>query len=256
MRTAGGSLAALPSATMPAMFRNTAHVYDAIYGALKDYPGEAAALTSQIRERNPGAQSLLDIACGTGLHMEHLRDSHGFSVTGCDIDPQMVEIARRRLGPGVEVSVTDMRLLDLGTTFDAVTCLFSAIGYMPTAADLTIAVVAAARHVSPGGVLVIDGWVKPTEWRDGTTVHVDEGEGDGRQVIRMGRSIRDGVVTRLEMHYLIGSDEGIEHVVDHHDLTLFSDSEYTAAFAAAGIEPTVVASPMPGRDRYLGVRTA
>jgi hypothetical protein len=38
-----------------------------------------------------------------------------------------------------------------------------------------------------------------------------------------------------------------------HELTLFSDEAYRAAFDAASLTPDVIASPMPDRDRYIAV---
>ena len=48
------------------MFTNTADVYDLVY-AWKDYAGEASRLCDLIGR--PGG-TLLDVACGTGKHLE------------------------------------------------------------------------------------------------------------------------------------------------------------------------------------------
>src|SRR5687767_2236719 len=50
-----------------------ADVYDLVYrGRGKDYAAEAADVATLIRSKRPEAASLLDVACGTGLHL------HGF----------------------------------------------------------------------------------------------------------------------------------------------------------------------------------
>ena len=54
------------------MFANSAHLYDAVY-SFKDYRAEAEQLRDLIEERSPGASTLLDVACGTGKHLEQLR---------------------------------------------------------------------------------------------------------------------------------------------------------------------------------------
>jgi SAM-dependent methyltransferase len=146
------------------MFQNTAHVYDLIYEASgKDYAAESGLIHELIQQRNPRARTLLDVACGTGGHLRHLRE--WYAVTGVDSDPAMLAQARRHLPeePSIEA---DMRTLLLGRRFDALTCLFSSIGYMRDDHELGQAMVAMTRHLNPGGVLVIDGWVRPDAWLD------------------------------------------------------------------------------------------
>ena len=75
------------------MFTNSAHIYDAVY-SFKDYAAESARLHALIEERSPGASTLLDVACGTGKHLEQLRA--WYEVSGLDLDPQLLEIAKER----------------------------------------------------------------------------------------------------------------------------------------------------------------
>lgn len=82
------------------MGRNWAAIYDLIYTAEKDYASESADLVATIREHVPGAASLLDVGCGTGLHLSSLR--HVYSeVVGIDVDPEMLTLAKARLGHDV-----------------------------------------------------------------------------------------------------------------------------------------------------------
>ena len=130
----------------------------------KDYAGEAARLTELIRARNPSARTLLDVACGTGKHLEALRSE--FEVEGVDIDEGLLAIARGRLG-SVPLHTADMRDFDLGRRFDAVTCLFSAIGHVADGDELDAAVASMARHLEPGGVLIVEPWLEPDVWEIG-----------------------------------------------------------------------------------------
>jgi SAM-dependent methyltransferase len=234
------------------VFRNTAHVYDLIYEASgKDYAAESAEIQALIGRHNPGARTLLDVACGTGGHLRHLRQ--WYESTGVDIDADMIAEARLRV-PEATLVESDMRAFELETTFDAAVCLFSSIGYMRDGAELDAALSTMARHLAPGGVLVVDGWVRPDAWRDGGVTHVEVAEGDGMKVVRVSRSQREGSATSLEMHHLIATSEGIDHVVDHHELTLFSPEQYEHAFAAAGLTVHTIDGPMPDRDRYVGLK--
>jgi ubiquinone/menaquinone biosynthesis C-methylase UbiE len=233
------------------MFRHTAHIYDLLYEATgKDYARESTDLHHLIEQRRPGARTLLDVACGTGGHLRHLR--RWYDVTGVDLDPGMLDQARGRL-PDVRLVEADMRTLALDASFDAVVCLFSSIGYLRSADELVTAVGAMARHLTPGGVLIVDGWVRPDAWISGGTTEATTATSERVTVVRMSRSRRQGDRTFLEMHHLIGTPDGIEHVVDHHELTLFAPADYEAAFGASGLVVDIVESPMPGRDRYVAV---
>jgi SAM-dependent methyltransferase len=231
-------------------FTSSARVYDLLYEAAgKNYEIEAEHLHALIQSRRPGAASLLDVACGTGAHLFHLR--RHYEVAGVDLAPAMLEEARSRL-PDVPLLEGDMRSFDFDRTFDAVTCLFSAIGYMRSTAELEEAVRTMRSHLAPGGVLVVDGWVRRQSWRDPGTVQALSGGADGLAAARVALSRRDGVNTTLELHHLVGSAGGVEYRVEEHHMTLFSDREYRDALEGAGFTAEVVASPHPDRDRYVG----
>jgi SAM-dependent methyltransferase len=233
------------------MFRHTAHVYDLLYEASgKDYAQESSEIDRLIQRRAPGARRLLDVACGTGGHLRHLR--HRYEVTGVDIDPGMLGEARVHL-PDVALVHGDMRTFALGESFDAAVCLFSSIGYLRSTGELKDAVAAMARHLNPGGVLIVDGWVRPDEWIDGGSTQLTTAATEQVTVVRMTRSRREGDRTHLEMHHLVDTADGIEYLLDHHELTLFAPGDYDAAFRAAGLTVDTVESPLPGRDRYVGV---
>src|SRR3954447_5484559 len=118
------------------MFSRSAHMYDAIYASVRDYPREAAEVDRLIQEHRPGARTLLDVACGTGAHLEHLKD---YELEGLDLDPEMLAIARERL-PDVAFHEGDLVEFDLDRRFDAVVCMFSSIGYVRTEERLRSAI--------------------------------------------------------------------------------------------------------------------
>jgi trans-aconitate methyltransferase len=233
------------------VFERSAHVYDLLY-AFKDYETESRDLVSVIRERNPRAASLLDVACGTGKHLALLRTAFP-DVAGVDMDAGLLTIARERL-PDATFTQADMRTFDLGRTFDAVTCLFSSVGYLRSDEELALAIGRMAAHLAPGGVLVVDGWVRPEAWWPGVNVNALAETADGVAAARVARTWREGDRTVLDMRYLIATAvDGFEQEQEIHELTLFSDEAYRAAFATASLAPEVVPSPMQDRDRYVAV---
>jgi SAM-dependent methyltransferase len=244
------------------VFSQSAAIYDLVYGSIKGpggFAAEADVVEAVIRARNPAAASLLDVACGTGAHLEALR-SRFREIAGTDLSAEMLAQARARLGEDVDVVQSDMRHLSLGRRFDAITCLFSAVGYLPDVAGLDQAIAAMARHLNRGGVLVVDGWVLPEAWRgaDGErNLHPHLATEPGRAACRMGLAWREGKVTHVHMEYLVADAAvgTIEHLSEDHTMVLFSRDEYLTAFERAGLHADILPSAWDGRDRYVAVNS-
>ena len=103
-------------------------------------------------------QSLLDLACGTGIFACHMA-AKGLRVTGLDISPQMLEIAResaRENGVSVSWVQADMSRLKLAERFDCVTCFFDSLNYLLKAEELARAFQAVSAHLNPGGWFIFD----------------------------------------------------------------------------------------------------
>lgn len=141
---------------------------------------------------------------------------------------------------------------DLGRRFDAVTCLFSSIGYLLSPASLNAAAGALARHVRPGGVLVVEPWLTPEAWRDRhvAALFVDDPELKAARIVR---PVRRGRLSVLELHYLLGTPDGVEHLQEEHTLRLHSDDEYRAAFEGSGLRVEHDPEGMTGRGLWIGV---
>jgi SAM-dependent methyltransferase len=203
-----------------------------------------------VQERRPGARTLLDVACGTGKHLEQLRDR--YRVEGLDLDDGLLAVARRRL-PNVPLHAGDMREFDLGRRFDAVTCLFSAIGHLAATSELDAAIATMGRHLEPGGVLVVEPWLTPEEWIPGRPALLTVDEPD-LKIARISMTGTRGTTSLLDFHYLVATPHGLESVTEHLELALFSRDEMTAAFERAGLDVFYDEQGLTGRGLYVGVR--
>jgi len=98
---------------------------------------------------------LLDVGCGGGLLAEGLA-AHGAAVTGIDLAPASIEVAKLHLlesGLKIDYRVTsaDDLLQDMPEAFDTVTCL-EVLEHVPDPAQL---VATLAGLVKPGGDVIL-----------------------------------------------------------------------------------------------------
>jgi SAM-dependent methyltransferase len=231
------------------MYTKSALLYDALYH-FKDYAAESKQLHTLIQQYSPGAQTLLDVCCGTGKHLKCLREY--YRVEGLDINPEMLEVARGRC-PGVPFHLEDMVDFNLGHTFDVVACLFSSIGYVRTMARLNRAVASMARHLRPGGIIVVEPWFSPESYWVGriTANFVDEPE---LKIAWMYTSEVAGRVSIFDIKYLVGTPQGVGHFTERHEMGLFTHEEYLEAFHRAGLEVCYDSQGLFGRGMYTGWR--
>ncbi|MEU2915709.1 class I SAM-dependent methyltransferase [Streptomyces massasporeus] len=229
-------------------------IYDVIYrGRGKDYRSETAAVTRHIREHRPGASSLLDMGCGTGGHLKHFAETFSH-VEGIDLSEGMLRVIRRKL-PQLSVHQGDMRDFELGDRFDAVVSLFAAVGNLASPQELDAALSCAARHLHPGGVLVVEPWWFPDNF---TPNHIGASvtTHDEHTVARVSHTVRDGDHSRMEAHYVVAQPgTGIRHFSDVHVMSLFSRQTYESAFKRAGCSVEYIAGDYEGNGLFIGVKT-
>lgn len=232
------------------MFSKSQSFYDALYAALgKNYSKEAQTAHNIIRKYcQSGGVNLLDVACGTGNHAEFL--AKYYKVEGMDADAGMVAIARTKF-PKIRFFQGDMIDFNLNRRFDAVTCLFSSIGYVRTKANLHKAVKSMARHLREGGVLLVEPWFNAEQWdiSHPRSLHADSQD---LKITRMSLGGKRGKISTLEFHYLVGTPERIEYFTEHHELGLFSHAEYMNAFRLAHLEVCHDKKGLDGRGLYIG----
>jgi SAM-dependent methyltransferase len=234
------------------MYTKSAAFYDSIYAARgKDYAAEAAWLRAAYRNAAPKRARLLDVACGTGLHLSQLQAD--FAVEGLDAEPAMIALARERL-PDVPLHVARMQDFVVKGRFAIVQCLFSSIGYVADGSELRATIARFAGVLEPGGMLVVEPWFAPSDWREShlDAVYVDAPE---LKIARIGKSERYGNTSVLRYEYLVGEAGGISAFAESHALQLFTDEQYREAFEAAGLFVRNERTDLFARGLYVGTKT-
>lgn len=104
-------------------------------------------------------KSAFDAGCGFGRVGIELA-ARGVEVIGADLDPDLLERAKRR-APQLDWRLADLATVDIGRSFDLVVVAGNVIGFV-VESDREAAVRNCARHVAPGGHLVMGNQLKAT----------------------------------------------------------------------------------------------
>lgn len=201
------------------LFKRLARYYDYIY-SFKDYKKEATRVLEIVSEhKKTDGKRLLEVACGTGKHLLYLKEY--FDCTGIDVNSEMIKIARERL-KDVKFYTADMVRFRMKDTFDVITCLFSSIGYVQTYENLRKTLHNFSRHLNPGGVLILEPWLTPEDFKPGKS-HLRVYEEEELKIVRLTHTGKEDDTSILEMHYLIADDgEGVKYFNDIHEMGLFN----------------------------------
>lgn len=175
---------------------------------------------------------LLDVPCGIGRHAE-LFGRRGVRVTGIDISPDCIALAKRRCrGLPVRLLRGDMgRLGRFRGQFRFVANLFTSFGYFSTDAKNARFLRELAGALAPGGTLVLHvidrDWLlprfRPVEWRsEGGKLIIEARQYDAR--------------TRYGEEHFVVLDEKTGRGRDYyHRVRLYSAREMLALLRGAGL---------------------
>jgi len=117
---------------------------------------EYVMLLCDVVEHRP--ERVLDCACGTGNVSFELA-AMGLEVTGVDIAPAMIEIARSKATASpypVRFLEADLTSFRLGEVFDTATCLYDSLNYILDENALLSAFTHIGAHLRPEGVFIFD----------------------------------------------------------------------------------------------------
>jgi len=230
------------------MYGERAGLYDLIYHH-RDYAADAERLHDILLDEGVAdGGRLLEAACGTGRYLAEF--ARWYRVAGLDASPEMLAIARERQ-PDADLIEADMAEFRADGPFDAVACLFSSIGYLRAEERLAGAARSFAAALRPGGVLLVQPWVFPEDWREGEP-HLETYDSEDVKLCRASVARSEGSDAVLDFHWLVvRRDAGVEHFTETHRLRFWMREEMTGAFEAAGFE---VRFEEEGRGLFVGRR--
>jgi SAM-dependent methyltransferase len=125
--------------------------YDAVTG---DPATEAAFIHDLIAGRHRQAATVLDVACGTGGITALLAGA--YQVSGLDISPGMLAVAREKLPSLTPLYLADMTSFRLAASFDVIVCAYQGINHLLSMAAWKKSFDCAYEHLNRGGLFIFD----------------------------------------------------------------------------------------------------
>jgi SAM-dependent methyltransferase len=208
------------------LYTDEAELYDIAFG------WDVSAEVDWLIERLGRPRTLLEPGCGSGRLLATFA-TRGVAVTGIDVSPRMLELARERLGADADLHVADMTDFDLGRTFDAAVSPINTLLHLDPA-QLAQHLDCMARHLA-GVYLVQVGLARPEderfagshweETRGETTLRCDweDEEVDFDHGISRQRS-------RIEV---LTGDRAGEVIEEVHEMTLWTPETWHRAIEAS-----------------------
>jgi SAM-dependent methyltransferase len=238
-----------PAIEIASPFDRSAPLYDAIYAARgKDYRAEAGWIAAVVdEEAQAAARTLLDLGCGTGEHLRHLAGR--FEVTGVDRNLAMLTVARAKL-PEVALVVADMTTLALPRRFDVIISMFASIAYVDDEESLAMAARSVARHLAPGGIALIEPGLAPEQVRP-PSVAIDTAVVGGTTVTRRTSARRRPEALAIDFEFSVEAPDASARYRERHNVKLFTNSAYSAAFGRAGLIARYDGDGPAGRGMWI-----
>lgn len=233
------------------MYEELAKYYDLLYAG-KPYEKEAAVTHKLIQKyKKTSGSELLDVACGTGNHIQFLKKH--YKITGIDLNKDILKIARNKF-PKLDFQQADMISFNLKKKFDVIICLFGSIGYAKTYSNLKKTIASFSKHLKTGGVLIIEPFITKDAYKSGKlgANFVDEPD---VKICRMGVSKKHRNIAILDFHFLIGTKNGIKYFHDKHELALFDAAKFLKILKDSGFNARYLKKGLTeGKGLYVAVK--
>lgn len=179
-------------------FRKYATYYDLLYKN-KNYRDEAEFISNLIRHlisAPPSEIGILDLACGTGKHAMELARL-GYQVEGSDISGEMIAIAKSE-SKKCDYSIpfyneSFQTCANIGKKYHIILAMFSAINYLTTYDDFSLAMRNIASLLHDDGYFIFDCWNGTAVIRDFSPVRIKRVSGSNKEVIRISETAVDQI---------------------------------------------------------------
>ena len=219
-------------------FSEYSDYYD-LYYSDKDYAAEADFVLELASRFGVNPQTLLDMGCGTGRHLEQFV-KQGLECDGFDLSSEMLAQAKERLaGSGVILQKGNLVDFEIGKQYDLVVAMFAVMSYLIDNEQLLAGLRTAQKHLNPKGVFIFDGWFGPAVLSQKPEERRHEYEDGQNTVVRKVTPSLDSINQTVTVHYDISVNRNgkiIKQIQENHVMRFMFVQEMTLLMQSAGLK--------------------
>jgi SAM-dependent methyltransferase len=205
-------------------------VYAAFYDLLykdKDYKGEAEyidQLINKFSEKNKKNLSLLDLACGTGRHLQELYQKGYGNLSGSDISKSMIDLAKKN----AESKKQNLQFFNysfqesdkIENKFDIILSMFSAVNYLTTYVEQSKTLNNIHKLLNKDGLFIFDYWNGNSVTKNYSPVKVLRKKDGDAEIMRISETnldlINQDAQVKFTCNYMKKDTKIIEFEETHH----------------------------------------
>ena len=166
------------SAENTSIYSKLAPLYDVLMADV-DYEAWADYIDELMQTHHPEPIDVLEIACGTGSVSISLSELECYHLTGTDLSPDMIEVARQKaeaIDEKVRFEAKSFSELDFQSEFDCVFSVFDSVNYLHHPDEILELFKNVESALKPGGLFIYD-FSTPRNSLESVD-HLNEAEGE------------------------------------------------------------------------------
>lgn len=220
-------------------FRLYSEYYDLLYKE-KPYSEESDFIISLLdKYRTFKVKTILELGSGSGGHA-HFFSKKGFEITGIELSPGMVEMARTKNIPNFNIIEGNISSFNLEMKFDAVVSLFHVVSYLTNNADLISMFNSVNNNLKEGGLFIFDCWYSPAVIRQRPETRVKRISNENLSIVRIAESkenVNNNTVNvDFEVNIKKNNDGQVSTIEESHLMRHFSIPEIQLIANFCGFE--------------------
>lgn len=160
------------------IYSKLAPLYDVLMGDV-DYESWADFIDDIMQTHHKNPVDVLEIACGTGSVIISLGELECYNLTGTDLSPSMIEVAKQKAADfevNVDFAAKSFAQLDYENQFDCVYSVFDSVNYLHTHEEMLEMLKNVERALKPGGIFIFDFSTPKNSIQ--SVEHLNEAEGE------------------------------------------------------------------------------